>query len=153
MKNNWLLTSAIVLLTAILGVIGYKLAPMLHPNADLTLPLSFCNPGFTVCTSSLPDGGWLEFSVTPQPIRPLQTLNLDVKIKHIEADRIEIDFDGTQMKMGYNRPTLSGSNGHFTGQVMLPVCITGRMEWAATVIVTSDNRQIAIPFHFEVAGR
>ena len=153
MKNNWLLNTVVFLVIAILGVVGYKLAPLLQPNADLTLPTSFCNPGLTVCASSLPGGGQLEFSITPQPIRPLQTLNLDVKLNQLKADRIEIDFDGTQMKMGYNRSALSGSNGHFTGQAMLPVCITGSMEWAATVIVIKDNRRIAIPFHFEVAGR
>jgi hypothetical protein len=153
MKKNGLINTVIILIMAILGVIGYKLAPTLLPNSDLTLAAKFCDPGRSVCSSTIPDGGRLEFSISPQPIRPLQTLNLDVRLDGLKAERIEIDFDGSQMKMGYNRPLLSGSNEHFTGQTMLPVCITGSMEWTATIFVTTHSRLIAIPFNFTVAGR
>jgi len=153
MKSNGLINTVIILILAILGVIGYKLAPTLLPNADLTLPPKSCNPGLNVCSSTLPDGGRLEFSISPQTILPLQTLKLDITLDNLKAERIEIDFDGSQMKMGYNRPLLSGSNNHFTGQTMLPVCVTGSMEWTATVLVTTHNQRLAIPFNFTVAGR
>lgn len=143
----------IVLVIAILGVIGYKLSPWLRPKADLTLPVAACNPGLQVCTATLPDGGQLELSIEPRPIRALQTLSLNVAVSGLQAKTVEIDFDGTQMKMGYNRPSLTGSNGRFTGQTILPVCVTGSMQWAATVLISTETRTIAVPFHFKVAGR
>ena len=143
----------ILLLTAILGVIGYKLSPMFRPNADITLPAVSCNPGIRPCFSTLPDGARLDFSIKPHPVPPLQSLDLSVEITALKVDKVEIDFDGTQMRMGYNRPLLAGSNGRFTGQAILPVCVTGAMEWVATVLITAGDRRIAVPFLFEVAAR
>ena len=153
MTRNTLLNSAILLIAAIIGVIGYKLSPMLRPNADITLPGSPCNLGLQACTTTLPNGGRLELSIEPRPIRPLQPLQLSVSITGLKADTMEIDFDGSEMKMGYNRPVLTASNGRFAGQTILPVCVSGTMEWTATVLVTTDKRRIAIPFNFEIAGR
>ena len=153
MKKDALINITILLIAAILGVIGYKLSPMFRPSADLTLPAVSCDPGTKPCFSSLPDGGRLEVFITPHPIRPLQTLNLRVEITALKADKVEIDFDGTQMRMGYNRPLLAGNNGHFTGQTILPVCVTGTMEWVATVLITVGKQRIAAPFLFDVAPR
>ena len=153
MKNNRLLNTVIVLIIAIFAIIGYKLAPMLNASADLTLPATACNPGIKACAATLPNGAQIELIIEPQPIRPLQTLNLNVTVTGLDAQGIEVDFEGTEMKMGYNRPTLTRMNGQFTGQAMLPVCISGAMNWAATVLVTSGRQKIAVPFHFTVAGR
>jgi hypothetical protein len=40
MTKNLLLDATILLGLAVLGVIGYKLAPLLSPKADIELPLS-----------------------------------------------------------------------------------------------------------------
>ena len=152
MTRNTLLNSAILLIAAIMGVIGYKLSPMLRPNVDITLPGSPCNPGLQTCIATLPNGDRLELSIEPRPIRPLQPLQLSVSITGFKADTMEIDFDGSEMRMGYNRPVLTASNGRFLGQTILPVCVSGTMEWTATVLLTTDKRRIAVPFHFEIAG-
>lgn len=153
MTSNRLVNTVIVLIIAIFGVIGYKLAPLLRPNADITLPAMACNPGIKACAATLPNGARIELFIDPQPIRPLQTLNLNVTIHGLDAEKMEIDFEGTEMKMGYNRPALTRINGQFKGQAMLPVCVTGTMEWTATVLVNSGKQKIAIPFRFEVTGR
>ena len=153
MKNNALINITIFLIAAILGVIGYKLSPMFRPNAELTLPAVSCNSGNQPCFSSLPEGGRVDIFITPHPVRPLQKLGLRVEFTAFKADKVEIDFDGAQMRMGYNRPLLVGSNGLFSGQTILPVCVTGRMEWVATVLITVGNRRIAVPFLFDVAAR
>jgi hypothetical protein len=43
MTKNLLLDIAILLGLAVLGVIGYKLAPLLSPKTDIALPLSSCD--------------------------------------------------------------------------------------------------------------
>ncbi len=53
------------------------------------------------------------------------------------------------MKMGLNRPRLTdGGGGHFEGEANLPVCVTGGMEWEATVIVETAGAVVAAPFRF-----
>jgi hypothetical protein len=152
MKKIHLATLALSLTLAILGVLAYKLAPP-PPEAATRLAPLFCNPGLRRCAALLPGGGQLEFSLTPQPIRPLQKQDIELTLRGLDAEAVEIDFKGTEMDMGNNRSHLSYRDGHFRGQIMLPVCISGSMTWAATVLISSKQGRLAVPFHFEVAGR
>jgi hypothetical protein len=153
MTRNALLSIVIMLILAILAVIGHRLSPRLHTSADQTLPMSACNPGLQTCTAALPGGGQLALSIEPRPIRPLQPFNVSAEITVFKADKVEIDFAGSNMEMGYNRPELAGRSGRFIGQAVLPVCITGSMEWTATVLITAENQRVAIPFQFATAAR
>lgn len=152
--NRKLLIDAIVLLAVgVIGVAGYKLAPLLTPKTDLTLPLSTCDLNHGNCRVELAGGAHLEFSVEPRPIRALKPLLLRARIEGVEARRVEVDFAGVDMKMGYNRPPLaSEGDGTFAGQASLPVCITGSMPWEATVLIETPNALIAAPFRFEAAS-
>ena len=152
MTKKLLLDAVILLALAVLGVVGYKLAPLFNPKTDVALPLSTCDLGKQACVATLPDGSQLEFSIEPRPIPALKPLKLRATLKGSEARKIEVDFAGTDMKMGYNRPLLEGGNGHFTGQANLPVCITGKMDWEATVLIETGKTLVAIPFRFEAIG-
>ena len=92
-------------------------------------------------------------SAAPRPIRPLQPLRLYVHLIGTQAETVEIDFDGVDMRMGLNRVRLarqSGVDGLYAGQGMLPVCVSGDMRWSATVLVATANGRVAAPFHFNV---
>jgi len=153
MKKNVFPTIAIGLLVAILAVVGYKLSPMRGQMADVTLPVSTCSPELEACTAALPGGHQLHFSIEPRPIKALQPLHLQVSAEGAGAQSIEVDFNGTEMDMGYNRVKLTQGQQGFSGQTMLPVCVTGTMTWTATVLLNTQTQRIAIPFHFVVAGR
>ena len=146
-------TIVIVLALACVIAAGYKVAAMRHSSEGTTLPPTPCDPSHQECRASLPQGGRLRLSIAPRPIRPLQTLSLDVSMEEQSANTVAIDFDGIDMSMGYNRPVLSGSNGRFSGETILPVCITGTMKWRATVLVSTDKGSLAVPFDFEIAGQ
>lgn len=148
MTKKLLLDAAILLALAVLGIVGYQLAPLLNPKTDAALPLSSCNLAKQACLATLPDGGLLEFSIEPRPIPSLKPLTLQATVKNSDVRKIEVDFAGTDMKMGQNRPALQGGNGQFNGQASLPVCITGMMEWDATVLVETGQARIAVPFRF-----
>ncbi len=155
MSKKLLLDVAILLLLLILGVVGYKLAPLFNPRTDIALPLSGCPLSQQVCAATLPDGGQLEFSIEPRPIPSLKPLQLRVAVKGTEVRKVEVDFAGTDMKMGYNRPTLAsvpGQSGVYAGQAVLPVCITGPMEYDATVLVETRRELVAVPFRFTVSS-
>ena len=143
----------IALALACLLVAGYKWSAAWRATRATTLPVPACTPGERDCRVALPDGGHLTLSITPRPILSLQTLNLSVAFSDGRADLVEIDFDGADMSMGYNRPRLAGQGDRFSGTTILPVCITGTMTWKATVLVTVSGKRIAAPFLFEVSAR
>lgn len=152
MTKKLLIDAVILLLLAVLGVVAYKLAPLLNPKTDVSLPLSSCNLAKQHCVTTLPDGGQLEFAISPRPIPALKPLKLEATIKGSSVRKVEVDFVGTDMKMGFNRPTLEGSQGRYTGQASLPVCITGTMEWDATVLIETATELVAVPFRFAVSS-
>ncbi|HJW26254.1 MAG TPA: hypothetical protein VJ576_15280 [Rhodocyclaceae bacterium] len=137
-------------LIALVVVVGYKLSPLLLPKADVTVqPPSGCDLHRTPCEVALPGGGSAQFSITPRPIPMVAPLQLEVTVNGREASKVEVDFAGVSMNMGLNRPELkSVGNGRFSGQGTLPVCITGSMDWRATVLLETAKERIAIPFRF-----
>jgi len=152
MTRNALLIAALALLLTILGALGYKLSAR-SASADIALAVSACDPGRQTCTAVLPGGGQLELAIEPRPVRPLQALDLSVRISGLEARQVELDFAGSNMQMGYNRPVLAAADGRFSGRTTLPVCVSGSMVWIVTALVTTDDRRIAIPFRLTAAGR
>ena len=144
---------AILIAVIVLGAAGYWLAPLLLPKTDVVLPLSACNLNAGPCTIELPSGGTVEVAIDPRPIPALKTLRLLAIEKGAKVDKIEIDFAGVDMKMGYNRPLLENlGEGRFAGQGNLPVCISGKMPWEATVLIESGRTVIAAPFRFDAEG-
>jgi hypothetical protein len=161
MSKKLLLDLAILLALAILGVLGYKLAPLFNPKTDVALPLSRCNLSQQTCAATLPDGGQLEFSIEPRPIPALKPLKLQVTLHGSEARKVEVDFAGTDMKMGYNRPALVSEtpeivqnrlSARFVGQTVLPICISGTMDYDATLLLETGKEWVAVPFRFSVTG-
>ncbi len=145
----------ILILAAVvaLGGAGYWLAPLLVPKTDVTLPLSACNLNAGPCTIALPGGGAVDVAIDPRPIPALKPLRVLAVASGARIDRIEVDFAGVDMKMGYNRPQLENlGEGRFAGQGNLPVCISGRMPWEATVLIETGRTVIAAPFRFDVEG-
>ena len=142
----------ILILAAVvaLGGAGYWLAPLLVPKTDVTLPLSACNLNAGPCTIALPGGGSVDVAIDPRPIPALKPLRVLAVASGARIDRIEVDFAGVDMKMGYNRPQLVRQSGsdRFTASASLPICITGSMEWEATVLVDTGKAIFAIPFRF-----
>jgi len=137
-----------VLLIALIVLIGYKLSPLLLPKADLTVePEASCKLQEGPCQVKLPDGGSLSFDVATRPIPLVKPFEL--RVEAAGARSVVVDFAGVDMDMGYNRPTLTeASPGVFTGQATLPVCVTGRMTWQATVLLDTPTARLAVPFRF-----
>lgn len=150
MNNKTLVDLIGLLLIALIVVIGYKLSPLLLPKADLTLqPEAGCDLQRQSCGAVLPGGGRVELSITPRPIPMVKPLKVEVSLLGARANRVDVDFAGTEMNMGLNRPALQADgNGRFAGEATLPVCITGAMAWQATVLVETEKERIAIPFRF-----
>ncbi|MDI6749183.1 MAG: hypothetical protein QMD73_03260 [Rhodocyclaceae bacterium] len=150
-RKSLLVDAAMILALILIGAIGYKLSPLLLPKADLFVqPDAGCDLHRAPCTASLPGGGRLSFSLSPRPIPVATPLDVEVALEGLEAERVKVDFAGVEMSMGYNRPTLRAITAQrHVGQATLPVCVTGRMLWQATVLVESGGQRIAVPFRFD----
>ncbi len=149
--NKKLLIDVIgLLLIALVVVVGYKLSPLLLPKADVTVqPDPACDLNHAACRVALPGGGQLELRMNPRPIPMVRPFQVEVKLEGISAARVEVDFAGIDMNMGLNRIELAaGASGVHAGEATLPVCITGQMDWQATVLVETGNQRIAVPFRF-----
>jgi len=141
---------SIILALAMVAVFGYKYSPLLLPKADLTVePVAGCELNKQACHADVPGGGRIELSIMPHPIPVVMPLQVSVGLSGVEASKVEIDFAGVTMNMGYNRKTLDAlGNGNFSGDAMLPVCISGSMLWQVTLLVETRQQRIAVPFQF-----
>lgn len=141
---------AILLVLIAIAVLGYHYSPLLLPKADLTLtPSAGCDLNRQTCRAKLPDGRSIDVAITPHPIPVVKPLRVEVAFHGIEARKVEIDFAGATMNMGYNRQALvAEAPDRYTGEAMLPVCVTGRMEWLATLLVETESQRISVPFLF-----
>ena len=148
MNRKILLDLIGILLILLVVVVGYKLSPLLLPKSDLTVePDAACNLQEGACSASLPGGGQVTLTIGTRPIPLVKAFPVTVEAGG--ASRVEIDFAGLDMDMGFNRPLLQErAPGVFVGEATLPVCVTGRMSWQATVLVDLPGSRVAIPFRF-----
>ena len=150
MNKKLLIDGIGILLIALVVVVGYKLSPLLLPRADVVIqPDPACNLQRQACAVKLPSGGSVELAMVTRPIPMVKPFEVQVTTSGFVPGRVEVDFAGIEMNMGLNRPELAArGDGRFVGQVTLPVCITGAMDWQATVLIETGGERIAIPYRF-----
>ena len=137
-------------LIALVMVIGYKLSPMLLPKVDLTVqPDPVCNLQRETCSVNLPSGGNVRLAMGTRPVPLVKPFEVQVVTSNFSPARVEVDFAGIDMNMGLNRPQLTArGKGRYAAEVTLPVCITGHMDWQATVLIETGKERVAIPYRF-----
>lgn len=146
--NLW--TIIAVLIFIILIIVGYKYKASIEPDIAAIAALDkSCDLRKGSCRSELPQGGKLTFSINPNNIPVLKPLVLNVTIEGVSVSKVEVDFVGVDMDMGYNRSTMDKiDNRHFTGTAVIPVCVRSRMDWKASVLLSTDHGLIMAPFTF-----
>jgi len=144
----WLVAG--ILFLALAGVAAYRVWPLLHPELVAEAPLDpDCDLRAGPCTGVLPDGGRISFSITPRQIPVIEPIRFQVDLEGVDAREVEVDLQGVDMNMGYNRPRLEARGGdHFEGDAVIPVCVRNAMEWEARVLVHTDRGILSAPFRF-----
>ena len=148
--NILLWMTAGLLLIALTATAVYKTWPLLFPPVHTTAAVDpACDLRAGPCTSPLPDGASVTFSIAPRAIPVIQPLKLEVKLVGLQAQGVQVDFSGVDMNMGFNRPTLQDQGaGRFSGEGRLPVCVRDAMEWEARVLIQTDDGLISAPYRF-----
>lgn len=150
--SRWLWGAVLLLAIAVAGVAGYKLLwPLLNPEVVATAPLDpDCRLEKRTCTTGMPEGPGLAFSIRPRPVYAMQELKLEARAEGMDVYGVEVDFSGVDMNMGFNRfPLEQAGPGQFTGGAVLPVCIRDRMLWDVTVYVRTGQGRLAFPYRLE----
>lgn len=147
-----IVTLAMIAALILLAVLGQQLSPLLLPKADVAATVEQgCDLQKQPCIATFGDGGRLQLSISPRPITFLSPLRVEVNVSGAVPAKVELDFAGASMNMGYNRSQLTATGtGSHGGESSLPVCVSGSMDWVATVMIETDRRRISAPFRFKV---
>ncbi|MRR49708.1 MAG: SCO family protein [Rhodocyclaceae bacterium] len=134
-------------------VIGRYYAPTEQQVATPMLArilTSHCNLQQNLCSASSPEGVKISLVLSPRPVEYFKSIRAEVVVEGAAAESVQLDFSGADMGTSFNRQQLqpSGEAGHFSGEVMLPVCSKASMDWQATVLTKVGDKNIAIPFLF-----
>lgn len=154
-KRFRLLAVPLAVVMVLVGVLAALVWQRLQLPSDarvVTAPAD-CNLHAGPCRAILPEGGWIELDISPRPIEMLVPLDLQVRIRGLEADGARVDFAGEEMYMGHNRPELKQVEGGFAGQGILPMCVTDSMTWRTSVLVDTPEGPVAAVFRFETWRR
>lgn len=149
MQKYWLWGLVALILLVAAGLV-YKAWPLLFPEMQLVAkPDPKCDLRAGPCVTRLANGAEVSFGIEPRSIPMLEPLTLSVEVKGQEARSVEVDFEGLEMYMGFNRPKLSAQgNGRFVGETRIPVCVRDAMEWEAKVLLGTGRGMLAVPFRF-----
>ena len=147
---RWLTVLVLLLVVALLGAVVWKAWPLLFPQAQqVAQVVPGCDLHHGPCVARFDTGGSVTLSITPRPVAMLAPLALEVRLDGLAAERVELDFQGREMFMGYNRRQLMTQEpGLYRGEGVLPMCVTDWMTWEATVLIETDEGLLAAPFAF-----
>ena len=141
------------LVLAIIFVASFRFKDVLNPDPLIEVALDeSCDLRVGACTSILPNGGKVSFSISPEDIPILSPLSLRVTAENIRVSGIDVDFVGVGMDMGFNRSRLMPSQkenpNQFSGKGTLPVCSRSRMDWEARLLLNTEEGFVMVPFRF-----
>jgi len=145
----------LLLLMALLGTIGLSGCENSSQGNITQWPADKeCNLHTDSCTAKMGDAS-VTLKISPHPIPIARPLGIEVAIKNVDVQKIELDISGINMYMGYNRVTLTSMNpNRYVGTSMLAFCTSQKMLWQITLMIhQTDGTQIQIPYTLETINR
>lgn len=106
---------------------------------------SSCQLPQDTCFAKLKGQKQLSFNLDNQQPKPLEPLPISVELKgytdaELENLQLEIDLQGRDMYMGYNRTLMEYQGyGRFTATPILSLCTENIMVWRASVLIHPTN--------------
>ena len=115
-----------------------------------------CDPLEAVCKARLK-----QHEVTlhfPEKVVYLQPFKMRVAVEGLpdnKPDKVIVDFKMVGMDMGLNRYTLApfvdeSGNVFYQGEAILPVCVSGRVDWVANIQAETNDKIYEAVFEFKV---
>lgn len=112
-----------------------------------------CDPQGKFC-NALGDGTValaLRLGAASQPLHPFPATVQVRGLAPEDVERVRVRFAMSGMDMGPNLyALLRQPDNTWVGQVTLPICTTGRLDWLAEVSVVSGGREYRAQFPFQM---
>lgn len=155
--KKWALISLVLLIA---GLAAYHLVMSSKNQVKQIVGLETsspeCNPVETVCEAKTK-----QHVVTlhfPEKVAYLQPFKMRVTVQGLPREDLEkviVDFKMLGMDMGLNRYTLSPvvdktGNVTYQGEAILPVCVSGRVDWVANIQLMTNDKIYEAAFEFKV---
>jgi hypothetical protein len=123
---------------------------MLYPDLVMEIPADpACDLRSGPCASSFGDDASVLLSIEPRDIPLVKPLQIEVDLQGVAADRVEVDFSGVDMDMGFNRVKLEAlGGGRYGAKGILPVCVRDSMEWEAKVLINTPEGLASAAYRF-----
>ncbi len=162
--SSWVKTGGLLLLVVLIAIAGgYSWVTIYHPEADdtaaaapvETVPMSVtetaCQKTQSACRATHPQLGDISLRF-PEGAYYMQRFEAELTLaKAIELEQVTLDLDMTDMDMGRNRFRLSpAGEGLWRGELLLPICVTGRVDWQVRVQLDRDERRYEAVFPLNV---
>lgn len=90
----------------------------------------------------------IQLDANPKPIPIAKGIEFTAQLQGISPSRVQLDINGSNMYMGYNRVDLTQySDGSWQGKSLLAFCTLDEMHWQLTLLIDlPDGRQLQAPF-------
>ena len=123
------------------------------PNIHLIENRQRCDLQKTQCNFHLPSNSQFNVSFSAKNIKANQLTEIILEGEDKDYVPFAIDFNGSEMEMGYNRPALKKEkSGKYKGSFILPTCSTATFSWRAIILYkNNENEILGVPFYFEVS--
>lgn len=148
MRRGWPYLLLILLLIAAYGIgrlIQDEVQPEVMPSGP-EIWVEGCDLSVQACS-------WQGYRLdVDRPVRPLTLLKARLSTE-LPVESAVLYLEMQDMDMGINRFSFSQEdNGQWEAGVMIPICATGRRDWKATLIITTDGQNRALVFPLSVEG-
>ncbi len=145
MTPKWTLALPAIALLIALALWWIQRTPT-HPIVNIELAKN-CQLHHQACHINH-EGMMFSLDITPKPIPVAKQLNVTAMINGTNPTQVQLDINGSNMYMGYNRITLKQQeDGSWTGKSLLAFCTIDAMQWQLTLLVDlPDGSQLQAPF-------
>lgn len=142
------------ILLILLVVAGYGIGRLIQD--EMQLETMSPEQGLRVegCDLSVQACSWLGYRLdVDRPVRPLTLITARLG-SELPVESAVLYLEMQDMDMGINRFVFSpGDGGQWEAKVMIPVCATGRRDWLATLVITTDGQDSSFVVPLSVEGR
>ncbi|MDZ7662328.1 hypothetical protein [Thiohalophilus sp.] len=161
--SPWVKTGGLLLLVVLIALAGgYSWVAIYHTDRDtapatpaktVSMPVTAiaCRETTGACRATHPDLGDITLRF-PDGAYYMQRFAAELRLaRATQLDRVTLDLAMTGMDMGRNRFNLSpAGDGIWQGELLLPLCVTGRVDWQVTVQLDRDERRYEAVFPLNV---
>jgi len=156
-------TGGLLLLVVVIAIAGgYSWVAIYHTENDpapaapvetvsLQVTETACQKTRAACRATHPELGEITLRF-PEGAYYMQRFAAELRMSDaIRVDQIRLDLTMTDMDMGRNRFALSpAGDGLWRGELLLPICVTGRVDWQVRVQLDRGERRYEAVFPLNV---